>query len=94
VYSGAASFGIVVGTMAMEQKARPPQDRRRSPQPTPALGKGLPHGPRRRVATHSPRPVEYGPSTQQWLDFLAGLLAQTAWAEQAAADILNITSRP
>ena len=60
---------------------------------TPALGTGLPRGPRRRVASHTPRPVEYSPSTQQWLDFLAGLLAQTAWAEHAAADSPDLTSR-
>jgi hypothetical protein len=78
----------------MDQNAHPTQERRPLPGPTRALGKGLPHGPRSRVATRSPRPVEYSPSTQQWLDFLAGLLAQTAWAEQAVADTSDLTSRP
>jgi hypothetical protein len=80
--------------MAMEHSTHPTQGRRRSRGPAPAPGTGLRHGPQSRVATHPPRPVEYSPSTQEWLDFLAGLLAQTAWAEQAAADISNITSRP
>ena len=80
--------------MATDQTAHPTQDRRRRRGLAPALGKGLPHGPPSRVATHSPRAVEYAPSTQQWLDFLAGLLAQTAWAEQAAADTPDLTSRP
>ena len=94
VYSGAAPFGIVVGTMATDQHAHPAQDRRRRRGLAPALGTALPQGRQSRVATRSPRPVEYSPSTQQWLDFLAGLLAQAAWAEQAAADTSDLTSRP
>jgi hypothetical protein len=94
VYFGAAPFGIVAEAMATDQTAQPAQKRRPRPRSTAALGKGLPPGLRSRVATHPPRPVEYSPSTQQWLDFLAGLLAQTAWAEQAGADIPNITSCP
>jgi hypothetical protein len=80
--------------MATDQNALPTQDRRRRRGLAATLGKALPQGSRRRVAIHSPRPVEYAPSTQQWLDFLAGLLAQTAWAEQAAADTSDLTSRP
>jgi hypothetical protein len=78
--------------MATDQNAHPAQDRRRSRGSAPALGTALPQGSRSRVAFPSPRPVEYSPSTQQWLDFLAGLLAQTAWAEQAAADTSDLTS--
>jgi hypothetical protein len=94
VYFGAAPFGIVADAMATDQTAQPAQKRRPRPGSTAALGKGVPPGPRSRVATHPSRLVEYSPSTRQWLDFLAGLLAQTAWTEQAAADIPNITSRP
>jgi len=46
------------------------------------------------IATSSPRPVDYSPSTQQWLDFLAGLPAQTAWAERTTADRPDLRSRP
>ena len=41
---------------------------------------------RPRVVTLPRRPVHYSRLTQQWLDFLAGLLAQTAQAERASAD--------
>jgi hypothetical protein len=80
--------------MATDPDADPTQDRRRRRGPAPVLGAALPQGPRSRVATSAPRPVQYSPSTQQWLDFLAGLLAQTAWAERTAADTHHITSRP
>src|SRR5262245_49527596 len=33
-----------------------------------------------------PRAIEYSQPIQQWLDFLARLLAQTAWAERATAE--------
>ena len=78
--------------MGTDQRALSSQDRRRRHGLAPARGKGLPQAPRSRVASPSPRPVEYSPSTQQWLDFLAGLLAQTAWAEQTAADTSDLTS--
>lgn len=85
---------MVAGTMATDQNARPAQDRRRTRGLAAARGKDVPQVPRSRVATHPPRLVEYSPSTQQWLDFLAGLLAQTAWAEHAAADSPDLTRRP
>lgn len=80
--------------MATDQNAHPAQDRRPTRGPAAALRKDVPQVPRSRVAIHPPRPVEYSPSTQQWLDFLAGLLAQTAWAERAAVDNPDVTSRP
>jgi len=80
--------------MATDQNAHPAQDRRPARGLAAALGKNSPGLTRRRVATSSPRPVDYSPSTQQWLDFLAGLLAQTAWAEQTTADRPDLRSRP
>lgn len=78
----------------MDPNAHPTQDRRASRGLAPALGKDVPPRPRSRVVTPPRRPVECSPATQQWLDFLAGLLAQTAWTEQAAADSPDFTSRP
>ncbi len=84
---------MVAGTMATNQNAHPAQDRRPPRGLAAALGKDSPRLARSRVATPPPRPVDYSPSTQQWLDFLAGLLAQTAWAEQTTADRPDLRSR-
>src|SRR5213080_2335199 len=46
------------------------------------------------VVTPPRRPVHYARPTQQWLDFLAGLLAQTARAERASADRTECPARP
>jgi hypothetical protein len=40
------------------------------------------------------RPVHYSQPTQDWLDFLAGLLAKTARAERASADRTESPARP
>jgi hypothetical protein len=37
---------------------------------------------RQRIATRPRPPLQCSSSTQAWLDFLAGLLAQAAWAER------------
>src|SRR5437867_10255178 len=56
------------------------------PQPTDtASSPPHPDAPHR-VVTPPRRPVHYAPPTQQWLDFLAGLLVQTVQAERASAD--------
>ena len=47
-----------------------------------------------RVVTPPRRPVHYARPTQQWLDFLAGLLAQTAQAERASAARTESPARP
>jgi len=47
-----------------------------------------------RVVTPPRRPVHYAPPTQQWLDFLAGLLVQTVQAERASADRTERPARP
>jgi len=48
-----------------------------------AASSGRRHG---RVATPPTRPIQWSPATHQWLDFLAGLLAQAASAEHGAAN--------
>src|SRR6266851_9046211 len=63
-------------------------------QPTdPASSPRHPEAPHR-VVTPPRRPVHYARPTQQWLDFLAGLLAQTARAERASADRTESPARP
>jgi hypothetical protein len=76
--------------MATNQKPRKVLDRQFARS---AAAKRPPRA-RPRLATPAPRPVEYSPSTQQWLAFLAGLLAQTAWAERSTADASSIPSHP
>ena len=64
------------------------------PQPTDtASSPPHPDAPHR-VVTPPRRPVHYARPTQQWLDFLAGLLAQTARAERASADRTESPARP
>jgi hypothetical protein len=40
---------------------------------------------RQRIATRPRPPLQCSPSTREWLDFLAGLLAQAAWATRGDA---------
>jgi len=64
------------------------------PQPTDtASSPPHPDAPHR-VVTPPRRPVHYAPPTQQWLDFLAGLLVQTVQAERASADRTESPARP
>jgi len=62
------------------------------PQPTDTASSPRHPDAPHRVVTR--RPVHYARPTQQWLDFLAGLLAQTAQAERASADRTESPARP
>jgi len=64
------------------------------PQPTDTVSSPRHPDAPHRVVTPPRRPVHYARPTQQWLDFLAGLLAQTARAERASAARTESPARP